>query len=267
MPIQSRCNGGNGMNRKVKAISTGLAEKIMQWDGVDAVTLAESAEEDVFDPYFFISLDVHYAGTLPKPAFREKIFEANLFESSSVQNKDRFFVREMPVRVEYKQKSDTEKMIARKEQHLDMFRASGTYIFYRLENGSVLSKKSDWIDSIRQQLRSFPESFWNSLRIIFQTTMEHKLGDLGAAAFRKDDFFYLVSSSGFVRNVCRVLFSINRVFEPSGRLYYKKVTSLPRLPEEFIGRLDSLLRQKDMLSQERKWEVAELLAKSIIALS
>ncbi len=255
------------MNRKVKTISASLAEKIMQWEGVDTVTLAESAEEEVFDPYFFISLDVYYAGTLPEPAIREKVLEANLFESSSVQNKDRFFIKDMPVRVEYKLKAETEKMIARKEQYLDMFRASGTYLFYRLEKGNVLGKKSDWIESIRRQLHSFPESFWNSLRTIFQTTMEHKLSDLGAAAFRKDDFFYLVSSSGFVRNACRVLFAVNRVFEPSGRLYYKRVTSLPKLPEEFIGRLDSLLRQKDMLSQERKWEVAELLAKSIIALS
>jgi hypothetical protein len=139
-------------------------------------------------------------------------------------------------------------------------------MFYRLKHGRVLYQKSEWLTEVRKDLDSFTDEFWSMLREAFQARMEHYLGDLNAAVARSDDLFYLLSSAGFIRSVCSVLFAINHRFEPSGRLLYEETSTLPVLPESFAGRFESLVRPSAALSASRRAEVAELLAKSIVAL-
>jgi hypothetical protein len=119
---------------------------------------------------------------------------------------------------------------------------------------------------MRKKLENLPPSFWNLLRYAFQARMEHYLSDLGAAVLRGDELFFLISTAGFVRSTCSVLFAVNRCFEPSPRLLAGQVKGLPVLPDTFEGRFDSILRSGSDLSPAKKREIAELLAKNILNL-
>ena len=97
--------------------------------------------------------------------------------------------------------------------------------------------------------------------------MEHCLADLGAAALQDDGFFYLVASAGFARYAAASLFMVNRLFEPSHRMIETHLRTLPKLPDDFFGRWETFLRSTIDMSREQKHKLAELIAKSIIALT
>jgi hypothetical protein len=99
-----------------------------------------------------------------------------------------------------------------------------------------------------------------------QSKMEHSLSDLGAAMINNDDFFYLISSALFIKNACLAIFCINRRFEPSHRAYYKQVLELPVLPDSFSALLETFLRENEELTMERKYGIAQLIARNIIAI-
>jgi hypothetical protein len=104
------------------------------------------------------------------------------------------------------------------------------------------------------------------MRDVNQSKMEHFLGDLGAALFQEDDFYYLISASGFIKSVCLTLFCINRRFEPSHRAYYRQAIELPVLPESFPAQLETFLRQGSDITKERKYSLAQIIARGIIVL-
>lgn len=253
------------MKHQVERIAEDLAGRLEQWEGVDSITLAESASADVYDAYFYLSLDVYYRGEVPSPDVRQKLFsDAGAFESSSVSSKDRFLIEDLPIRVEYKDMSRIDDVLARTKENLWVFRQTGTYMFYRLKNAEVLVKGSSWIDDVRKSLKELPDEFWTLMIRSSQATMEHYLGDLSAAAVRQDNLFFLISSAGFIKSFLSLLFVINRHFEPSGRMLYEMVRELPELPENFKGRFESFLREDPEFQPARKREIAELLAKSVI---
>ena len=73
------------MKRKVERVAQTLVEKLIQWDTVDTITLAESAEAEIYDPYFFLSLDVYYREFIPESDERLEMFsDAGIFESSRI---------------------------------------------------------------------------------------------------------------------------------------------------------------------------------------
>jgi hypothetical protein len=96
--------------------------------------------------------------------------------------------------------------------------------------------------------------------------MEHFLSDLGAAVLQHDDFNSLISSAGFSKTACLTLFCIYRRFEPSHRAYYKQITELPLQPDSFNAELETFLRQESDMTMERKYSIAQLIARGIIAL-
>jgi hypothetical protein len=79
-----------------------------------------------------------------------------------------------------------------------------------------------------------------------------------------DSFFYLESSAGFARQAVALLFTINRRFEPSHRSIEADLASLPLLPDDFFGRWETFLRSDIDMSREQKYEIACLMAKSIL---
>jgi hypothetical protein len=99
-----------------------------------------------------------------------------------------------------------------------------------------------------------------------QSKMEHYLSDLGAALIQGDNFHYLISSSGFIKSACLTLFCINRRFEPSHRAYDRQVRGLGILPESFLARFEAFLGNDMDLTMERKYSLAQLMARGIIAL-
>jgi hypothetical protein len=254
------------MQARVDDAVQAVVDVVKQWDPVDTIAKVESGE-DIYDPYFFVSLDVYYEGELPELAERKRQFAtAFAFESLEPSRKDRFLLDEIPFRLEYKQKSRFDEILETADGTDGVLRDSGTYVFYRMKEGEVVYAKSDWLERARQRLEDLPDAFWTHLRNTVQARMEHYLSDLSAAVMRSDQLFYLVSSAGFARSLCGVLFAINQEFEPSGRLMAERVRSLPVLPDSFHGRFESFLRHEADLRPDRKREIAELLAKSVIAL-
>jgi hypothetical protein len=256
------------MKPKVRKTAESLVEKLSKIECVETIAINEAAETEVFDPYFALILDVYYRGILPELDARKKLYgEAQAFETSAVQSKDRFLIDDIPVRIEYKSIEGIEELLKKRKDFIWLIKDIGTYPFYRIMKGSVMYERSAWIDGVRKDLAGLPDSFWRQLRSAFQAKMEHYLSDLGESVMQGDSFFYLVSASGFMKQACTVLFMINHKFEPSHRKFYTQIKELPVLPEEFLGRWESFLRPDKELPPERKFEVAKLIARSIIQLT
>jgi hypothetical protein len=194
--------------------------------------------------------------------------DAAVFESSGGGVKDRFLVGNMPVRLEFKETAKIEELTAIVETRQTDFwllKDSGSYGFYRLAHGEILFSRTGWIDKIRSKLLNLNDEFWRLIRDAVQSKMEHSLSDLGAALFNDDEFYYLISSALFIKNACLALFCINRRFEPSHKAYYKQVLELPVLPDSFPAMLENFLRESEELTMERKYSIAQLIARSIIS--
>ncbi len=255
------------MQRKVEKLSEQLAQAVHGWDAATAVSLADTADVDVYDPYFSLALDVYCRGEIPPQEERGAAFRelgAVAFESSRTNRKDRFLLEELPVRVEYKQTAHIDAVITDACTPEWLFKEKGTYMFYRLQKGHILRDEEGWLAGRSEQVQGLPDSFWRILRQTSQTRMEHYLSDLGAAVFRQDQLYFLVSLSGFMRGVCKTLFALNRAFEPSPRMFTAQVSRLDLLPPGFQANYNSLLRSDTELDNDRKWELANLLAKSIV---
>ena len=253
------------MKQKVQRISADLAHRLSKWEQVDAVTILESADEDLISPYFFISLDVFYKGEIPDMETRHRLFsDAGAFESSSYGKKDRFFIEDIPVRIEFKNLDRINHILELKQDTFLAFRDTSTYMFYRILNGRVLIQKNLWLDHIKQKLHKLPDSFWSMLAVSSQATMEHFLIDVKSAVIENDNFFYTISLSGFIKSLSSLLFILNHEYEPSGRYLNEKLKKLTLLPEHFISRFDSLVVTEEQMTPERKADVAELLAKSVV---
>lgn len=256
------------MRRKVERISADLAGRLSGWDAVDTITLIESAEQELYSPYFFLSLDVYYSGGIPPEEDRQKLFfDAGAFESSSTAKKDRFFIEGLPVRVEYKDIDRINLILDRIQENLWVFRQTGTYMFYRLQEGTIIFSRSTWLGSVQERLKDLPDSFWNMLARASTATMEHYLTDMKAADMEGDEFFYLISSAGFIKSLVSSLFIVNHRFEPSGRRLKEHILDLPVLPENFRGRYESFVSEDPEFNRSRKCEIAELLAKSLFRMT
>jgi hypothetical protein len=259
------------MKYKTKILADRFAKTLSAWPGIECVSLNEAALPDPLDPYFALILDVFHSGPVPAPDERCRLYGEDVaaFETSSQSTKDRFLIGDVPVRLEFKNISKIEELVDiadKKLESLWLIKDSGTYGFYRLARGELLFSRGDWIKSIRKRLDSLGDPFWEAIRYANQSKMEHFLGDLGAALLQKDDFHYLIASAGFIKNACLTLFCINRRFEPSHRAYYKQIRELPLLPESFSAELETFLRNTPELTADRRYSVAQVMAKKIVSL-
>jgi hypothetical protein len=255
------------MKQKVERIARSLSEQIITWDTVDAITLADSAHEEVLDPYFFLSLDVYFTREIPPGDERKGFFPDSVaFETSIGYHKDRFLLEDFPVRIEYKHIPAITSMVDNPGDHLEVYNRIGTYSLYRLFYGDILGVKSSWLQEIRTTLDNLPTSFWQVLKNSFQASLGHTVNDLESSTLQDDTYFFVLSSAQLVKKMVSLLFVINREFEPSARKSSEYVFTLPSLPENFRGRFESFLRQDGGLDMRRKAEVAELMAKSVLAM-
>ncbi|MDR1617907.1 MAG: DUF4037 domain-containing protein [Treponema sp.] len=259
------------MKFKTKVLVDRFTETVSQWPGVECVSLNEAALSDTLDPYFALILDIFHSGEIPSPEERCRLYgdDAAAFETSRQTTKDRFLIGDLPVRMEYKSTGNIEELVSITDTRIDslwLVRDLGTYGFYRLVRGEILFSRTGWIDGIRKRLLNVGDRFWEEMRYAHQSRMEHFLSDLGAAYFQRDDFHYLISSAGFIKNACLTLFCVNRRFEPSHRAYYKQVLSLPVLPESFRAQIETFLRGDAEMSMERKYSLAQLIARGIVGL-
>jgi hypothetical protein len=257
------------MKYKVKILTDRFVRMLSSWECVECVSLNEAALPTTLDPYFALIIDVFCGGPVPAISAREKLYgnDISAFESSG--SKDRFLAGELPVRLEFKSTQNIDDIVSIAVEdtgRLWMIKDAGTYGFYRLCNGDILFSRSGWIYRIRERLKRPRDDFWTLMRQANQSKMEHFLSDLGAALIHGDDFFYLMSESGFIKTACLTLFCINRRFEPSYRAYYKQVTELPVKNDAFSTQLETFLRDEDDITMERRYALAQLMARGIITL-
>jgi hypothetical protein len=259
------------MKYKTKVLLDRLVPVLSQWPAVECVILNEAALPDTLDPYFALILDVFYVGAIPSPEDRRNQYGDGIgaFETTNRQQKDRFLVGTLPVRIEYKAVRQIEELVSfvdAKQESIWLIKDSGTYGFYRLANGEILFSRSAWINEIRRLLADPENEFWFRLREANQSKMEHFLSDLGAALMNEDHFYYLISSASFIKYACLTLFCLNRRFEPSHRAYYKQVKELAELPASFSTQLEIFLSEDPEITMERKYALAQLMARGIVTL-
>jgi hypothetical protein len=258
------------MRQKTKILADRFVSLLSQWQKVECISLNEAADSDILDPYFALILDVYHSGPVPAPEERSALYGSDItvFETSSQGNKDRFLIGNLPVRLEFKATGKIEELVSftdTRRESLWLTKDSGTYGYYRLAHGDILFSRTDWINKIRTRLSHLDNNFWIQVRDAGQSKMEHYLSDLGAALMNADEFHYLISSALFIKSACLNLFSINHRFEPSHRAYYKQVMELPLLPPSFKAQLETFLCES-ALSMDRKYSLAQVIARGIIAL-
>ncbi|MBN1518669.1 MAG: DUF4037 domain-containing protein [Spirochaetales bacterium] len=255
------------MKHRVERLAERLTSVLASWPMVECVLSCEASETDVLDPYFALVLDVFCSGDIPDDQVRQEAFEnPGAFESSRAKEKDRFFLEGLPIRIEYKQVGSVDEILEKRFNIMWVYRNSGTYLFYRLVDGKVLYKRSEWIDRVREGLSRTPPEFWERLKETHLFSMEHSLSDLGGAALKDDWYFFMTSLVGFMRACISTLFAINQAWEPSDRHMTEALNALAVLPEDFQGRWATLLRVDGSATPERKYQVAQLVAKSIFSM-
>ena len=256
------------MKRKVNRIAGSLAERLSLLEGVQAVLLGEAADIELFGPYFTIDLDVYVSGAPPGMEARRSLLpDLQAFETSPVAAVDRFLVEELPASVHYIRSADVDRMLLRITEQTWVFHEPGTNALYRIEHGDVLWRRDGWLEEARSVLAHVPPQFWWQARLRAFSLSERALSDLGAAAHRSDDLFFLVSSARLVRCVASFLFAANRQFEPSDRMLAERIAELAVLPEGLTGRLDSFMRPIGEVSKDARREIAELIVRSLMPLA
>jgi hypothetical protein len=257
------------MKYKTKLLVDKFTELLSSWKGVECITLNEAALPDTLDPYFALILDVFYSAPIPPAEERCNLYgdEVAAFESSN--EKDRFLIGDIPVRLEYKKTAKIDDLVniaCNNYESLWFIKDSGTYSFYRLASCEIIFSRSNWIHDIRKRLEHIEDYFWNEMRSAVQSKMEHFLSDLGAACFQGDKFHYLIASAGFIKTACLTLFCINKRFEPSHRAYFKQVCALPVLQESFIAVFQAFLDNNASDDLESRFYLAKLIAQRIVRL-
>lgn len=254
------------MNRKIREKAGRVVSVLDSWDEVVAVGLT-AIGEDLYDPYFTMSFDVYTGDQVRGVSDREGAFgDIGAFESSLLTRKDRFLMDELPVRLEYKRTARFDDLISGALRGECTLRDGGTYAFRRVVDAEVLLSRSGWFESVRGSLKDLPDRFWTQLRASQQATVEHLYADLSAAAMRGDDFYFVASSGGFLTQLCALLFTVNRAFEPSPRTLQSEVLRLDEIPDSFPASLESFVRQEHGLTMSQRQELAELMVTSVFSL-
>jgi len=255
------------MKRKSEEISAFLIDTISQWDGIDCICIDRRSQHDELDPHYALVLDIYYRNSIPLVEKRQSFFNnPGAFESAPGGMKDRFFLDEIPVRIEYKHIPDMQDQVEYPLRHIKLLKNTGTYPLYRLLHFPLVFSKSDWIERMRVSLNSFPLDAWQALFDSFSAKMEHYLSDFGAAAVSENQFFRLMSRAGFLKFAGASIFMVNHAFEPSHAEYEIQLKNQPILPANFGNLWDSISCERNDLSEFKKFEHARLLAREIFEL-
>lgn len=256
------------VNHKVESLVDSLKRTLSGWDSVECITVDPRSEIFELDPYFALVIDVYFKASVPVARDRRAAFgDPGDFETAASGTKDRFFLDQLPIRIEYKDIDLVERLLQKPLQYLKLLKNSGTYPFYRLESNKVIFDGSGWIDEARQELSHFPGEAWGALGDSFRFKMEHYLSDMGAASFSGDKYFLLLSESGFLRYAAASIFMENRRFEPSHRDIEDQLHELALIPEGFWPAWDAILQKEREIPAPKRFEIARLLASSVYSLS
>ena len=138
------------MKYKTRVLVDRFVEILSGWPSVECITLNEAALPDTLDPYFALILDVFCSSSIPSAEERCRLYGEDVaaFESSGQNEKDRFLIGDIPVRLEFKFTGKVEELVTiadSKPESLWLIKDSGTYGFYRLMHGDVMYSRNRWI--------------------------------------------------------------------------------------------------------------------------
>lgn len=249
-----------GVRRAIDA----LTSTIGAWSETEAIALVLTGE-DVYDPYFFLSLDVYTRGPVRSADLREREFgDVVAFEHSALAHKDRFLIGDMPVRIEYKAVDRFEQLADAAEHGRSGIRDEGTYAFHRVVEADTLYARTGWFENLRERLGKLPDAFWAGLRSSFQAVAEHTYADLSAAAVRDDALYFALSAGRFLSALFSLLFAANRMFEPSPRSVSELLCDLD-VPDSFPANLENFV-SPSQLSLGQRSELAEMMVTGVISM-
>ena len=256
------------MNHKVESLVEFLKDTLAGWASVECITVDPRSEIYDLDPYFALVIDVYFRTSVPLAQARRAAFgDPGDFETAASGTKDRFFLEELPIRIEYKEIEAIERLLDRPVQNLKLLKNTGTYAFYRLESNRVIFDATGWIRMAREKLSALPDEAWTALGDSFRSKMEHYLSDMGAASFSGDRYFLLLSEAGFLRYAAASIFMENRKFEPSHRDIDDQLRELVLVPEGFWQAWDAILQKEREIPAPKRFEIARILANSVYSLS
>jgi len=218
-------------------------------------------------PLFCLKLDAFFHG--PIPAFPDRLAkfgDLQFLETSLSKEKDRFFLEEIPIHLEYKE-------VRRVDEELRGLGSAGsplhqetTYGLFRLYHGIPVHTKTDWIKGVKSHLESLPEEFWSFHRRNLSGRLEHLLSDLAAAVFNRDGLFFQITLSRYLETLAELLFGLNRQFLCPPEEIQFQIDGLEILPPGFAGFFEGLLREDASFDRERRVALARHLAESVLAL-
>ncbi|MCX7026256.1 MAG: DUF4037 domain-containing protein [Spirochaetes bacterium] len=256
------------MNHRVESLVDFLKRTLSSWNSVECITVDPRSEIFDLDPYFALVIDVYYITSIPSAQERRAAFgDPGDFETAASGTKDRFFLDELPIRIEYKEIEALERLLERPIQYIKLLKNSGTYSFYRLESNKIIFDASGWIGKARGRLSNFPAEAWITLGDSFRSKMEHYLSDMGAASFSGDKYFLLLSEAGFLRYAAASVFMANRRFEPSHRDIEDHLRVFSLIPDDWWPAWNAILQKEGEIPAPKRFEIARLLASSVYSLS
>jgi len=219
-------------------------------------------------PLFCIKLDLFYRSTIPSFPTRLKNLQGLKFvETSLSRAKDRFFLEDVPVRVDYKLQNQVDDEILSLKEADGALRPESTYGLFRLYHGIPVHSKTSWIHEVKTCLETLPDSFWTAQIANLKGRLEHLLADMAAAVFNRDTLYFHLGFAGYLETLAEVLFAINHQFAcPPEELRFQ-MSGLAVLPNGFSAWFENLLRDDAGFDRERKLEIARHLAESILVLT
>lgn len=218
-------------------------------------------------PLFCVKLDVFYRGEIPPfPGRLEALTDISFVETSLSRQKDRFFLNKTPVHLDYKIVSEIEDELATMKRPAASFPLESSYGWFRLYHGIPVLTKSDWVRSVKAQLETLPDAFWDFQKRNLSGRLEHLLSDMAASVFNRDGLFFEISAARFLETLAELLFALNRQFVGPPEELQFQIDGLELLPTGFSGYFDTFMREDSGLDRARRVGLARHLSESVLAL-
>ena len=218
-------------------------------------------------PLFCLKLDLFFRSAIPAFPDRLKSLPGLQFvETSLSREKDRFFLHQMPIHLDYKLVSRVDAELTELDVPDSPLRQETTYGLFRLYHGIPVHAKTPWIRGVKAKLETLPDEFWTFQKTNLASRLEHLISDMAAAHFNRDGLFFQIAQARFLETLAELLFALNRQFlGPPEELKFQ-IEGLEVLPAGFTGYFDTLLREDSGIDRERRVSLARHLAEGVMGI-
>jgi hypothetical protein len=248
------------MRQKLLSIVNKILESVPHIGDFLGLIVMENTRE-LYDPYFIVSIDVYLRGRPVPVQVRQALFEyGGAFEAT--EHKDRFLIDEMPVRIEYR---DIDHYEGLKSADYCAF-VQDSFALRRLVSGTIMQDSQGILESLRAKALELPATYWNEATNLVEQRLDHALEDMKSASVNNDELLFSISKARVLEQFVALLCSLNRRFLPSPRDYANEILELNKRPDDFLGRIRTLLSwSAEPIS--RQTELAELIVEELLAFS